>query len=334
MKIGCLGSGTWGFCLGTLLATKGHVVKLWTIDLKQKEQFDKTKKHPALPDLQTTENISLTTNLEEVITNADLIFESVSAAGIRPVFEQLKTLEKPRSSCPIVLTSKGIEQNSCKLLTEVVIDIMGTDIRDRLGVLSGPSIAEEVAKRLPTFVVATAYNRLMMQVIRDTFDTSFFHVYLNPDILGVQLGGAMKNIIAIACGISDGLGFGNNSKATLIALGLHELRKLCKVKKCNSATLNGLAGLGDLCVTCLSPSSRNYRLGVLMGQGNFKEEALLKIGAVVEGLYSCVSAIQLSHQANIDMPITETVYNIAYKGIPPAQAMATLFQRTLKNESF
>jgi glycerol-3-phosphate dehydrogenase (NAD(P)+) len=250
--------------------------------------------------------------------------------GIRPVFEQVLISEWNR--CPCVVTSKGIEQNSGLLLPEVILEVLGAEARPLIGCLSGPSHAEEVVQQLPTAVVASAYDPFVMQKIMETFTTPFFRVYPNMDMHGVSFGGAMKNIIAIACGLSDGLGFGDNTKAALMTRGLHEMKKLSVVKACQTETLNGLSGLGDICVTCLSKFSRNYAFGRLIAQGLDPQKAKEKIGMVVEGAYSCLSALQLGRREKIPAPITEAVYSILYENLDPREAVRSLLVRAIKEE--
>jgi glycerol-3-phosphate dehydrogenase (NAD(P)+) len=330
MRIAYLGAGSWGFALAGLLASKGHEVVLWTVGEEFARILNKKKEHPKLPHYKAGENLRVTCDLKEALHGAELLVESVTAMGIRPVFEQVLSIGQP--SCPIVITSKGIEQNSCLLLPEVLVEVLGETAKHRIGCLSGPSHAEEVVQKLPTSVVSASFDVGVRSWIAEMFSTPFFRVYPNADLYGVAFGGAMKNIIAIACGISDGLGFGDNTKAALMTRGLHEIRKLSVTKKCNPETLNGLAGLGDLCVTCLSKHSRNYTFGHLIAEGLDAQSAKEKIGMAVEGVYTCVSARQLGHKANIPVPITEAVYSIVYEGMNPQKAVHALLQRAIKEE--
>ncbi|MDF2576741.1 MAG: hypothetical protein K0S74_225 [Chlamydiales bacterium] len=328
-KIACLGAGAWGFCLAVLLAKKGFNVTVWLNDAERAAWLQQGKEHPYLAGAKAIEGMKFTTNLAEVLDRAELIVESVTSAGVRPVFEAVK--EQGIPDCPIVVTSKGIEQNTGMLLSEVLIDVLGEDHLHLVGCLSGPSLAEYVFQGQPTSVVSASYASNLARLISTTFTTSTFRVYPNTDINGVLFGGAMKNVIAIACGMSDGLGFGDNSKAALMTRGLHEMRKLSVTKQCNPETLNGLAGLGDLCVTCLA-NSRNYRFGRLLAQGLSVEEAKLKIGMVVEGVYSCLSAIQLAEKNGIPIPISQMTYQILYEGMKPIDAVKALMTRTIKEE--
>jgi len=330
MKIGYLGAGTWGFSLASLLASKGHEVVLWTQREEYAKQLSKKREHPKLPGYKAEEGVTFTSDLAEALSGVDFIVESVSSMGIRPVFEQVLSLGGV--NCPIIITSKGIEQNSCLLLPEVIIEVMGINHKKLVGCLSGPSHAEEVIQKLPTSIVCASYEPDLMFQIHDLFSTPFFRVYPNGDVNGVAFGGAMKNIIAIACGISDGLGFGDNTKAALMTRGLHEIRKLSVTKGAKAETLNGLSGLGDLCVTCLSKHSRNYRFGRLIAEELTPAEAKERIGMVVEGTYTAVSALQLADQANIEVPITQAIYSILYENMNPRDAVKSLLQRAIKEE--
>jgi glycerol-3-phosphate dehydrogenase (NAD(P)+) len=330
MKIGYLGAGTWGFCLASLLASNGHEVVLWTANPEFAKLLAKKREHPKLPHYKADDKVTFTSDLKEALLNADFLIESVTAMGIRPVFEQVLALGGV--DCPVVITSKGIEQNSGLLLPEVVLQVLGQKHRHKIGCISGPSHAEEVIHNLPTSVVCSAYDPALMLQIHDLFTTLFFRIYPNADINGVAFGGAMKNIIAIACGISDGLGFGDNTKAALMTRGLHEIRKLSVTKGCKPETLNGLSGMGDLCVTCLSKLSRNYTFGRLIAEGLDPQAAKEKIGMVVEGIYTCVSSLQLGQKAHIEVPITQAIYSILYEGLNPRDAVKSLLKRAIKEE--
>lgn len=329
-KVGYLGAGLWGYCLASLLASKGHELVIWSTDGGLVERMNSGGEHPHLKGAHNLPTMRLTTDLSEALGGVDFLVEAVTSAGLRPVFEQVRAIGVP--SCPLILTSKGIEQGSGMLLTEVLLAVLGEEHRHQIGCLTGPSIAVEVAKGLPASVVCAAFDNKVMMATRDLFATEAFRVYPNADISGAEFGGAMKNIIAIACGISDGLGFGDNTKAAIMTRGLHEIRKLAETKGCLPETLNGLAGMGDLCVTCLSRHSRNYRFGYLLAEGLAPEEAKHRIGMVVEGAYCCVSALELAKRAKIPVPITEVVYRIIYEGLQPADAVRSLLQRTVKEE--
>lgn len=327
MKIGYLGAGTWGFALATILAHNGHKVTVWARDAASAEQLQKNRTHPKLPGIEAPQNIQFTGDIKRAVEGAEVIIESVTSAGIRSVFERLGPLD-----VPVIITSKGIEQGTGLLLPEVVMSVWGVKESPLIGCLSGPSHAEDIVMNLPTSVVCSSYGLDVMKMIHSLFTTPTFRIYPNSDLLGVSFGGAMKNIIAIACGIAEGLGCGDNTKAALMTRGLHEIRKLSVVKHCNPETLNGLSGMGDLCVTCMSKHSRNYRFGRLVAEGFSPEGARQKIGMAVEGVYTCVSARDLSHKHQIPAPITEATYQIIYGGLDPREAVKSLLQRAIKEE--
>lgn len=230
-KIGYLGAGVWGYGLASLLASKGYKVTSWSIEEEAVAYMEEKREHPKLKGFAAPPTLSFTTDMRKALHGQDLIVEGVTSAGIRQVFQEVKEVGIPE--CPIVLTSKGIEQNTGLLLSDVVLEVLGKKHKHQIGCLSGPSIAQEVLKGLPTLVVCSAYHPDVMNLIHEVFSTPTFRVYPNPDINGVELGGALKNIIAIACGISDGLGYGDNAKAALMTRGLHEIRKLAVTKGVN-----------------------------------------------------------------------------------------------------
>jgi glycerol-3-phosphate dehydrogenase (NAD(P)+) len=331
VKIICLGLGAWGFTLANLLASNGHKVLGWSRDPQLVEILKKEQQHPKFLGHKKEASLHVTSNLKEALSHGDVVLESVTSKGVREVLCQILSLDSQFSK-PIILTSKGIEQKTGFLVDEIVLDVFGEQFKNKIGSLSGPSIAKEVMHQLPTSCVCSAYDLELMDMIKTLFVNPYFRVYPNSDILGVEFGGAMKNIIAIACGISDGLGFGTNTKAALMTRGLHEIRKLSVTKGCNPKTLNGLSGLGDLCTTCLSPDSRNYRFGFLIAEGLSPEKAQEHIGMVVEGANTCVSALELGEKAGISVPITQAIYNIVYKGLSPKEAVKALLTREIKEE--
>lgn len=330
MKVGFLGTGTWGYCLAYLLASKGFATISWTRDHELSTQLAAGNEHPFLPGHPPLPNMTFTNVLADALSDIDLLVESVTSAGLRPVFQEVKKITLP--TCPIVLTSKGIEQNTGCILPKVLLEVLGDSAKPQITFLSGPSYAVEVIKGLPTSVVVAGYDHDNMLMVQEAFTTPSFRVYPNADMEGVAYGGALKNIIAIACGIAEGLGLGFSTKASLMTRGLHEIRKLAVAKGCRPETMYGLAGMGDVCLTCGSLLSRNCRFGYLLAQGMTPQEAQKKIGMVVEGAYTCVSALQLSAQTHIPMPITETVYKIIYEGLPIKKAVQLLMERSIKQE--
>ena len=330
MKCGVLGAGSWGFCLASVLASNGHEVVCWTTNPDLARQLNRERIHPKFPHHPCRSNMRFTTDIEETLYAAEFLVESVTAAGVRTVFENIKNFQIP--SCPIVITSKGIEQNTGLILSDVIAQVLGESRRAQLGYLSGPSFAQEVIRGLPTSIVCSAYDYDVMVAIGVAFSNSSLRVYPNQDVLGVALGGALKNIIALACGAAEGLQLGFSARASLITRGLHEMRKLAVARGCRAETLNGLSGMGDLVLTCTSSLSRNFCFGQLVAQHLTPEEALDKIGMVVEGAYTCTSALQLSQALNVSMPITEAVYQVIYKKLDIKEAVASLMLRPVKEE--
>lgn len=329
MKIAYLGAGTWGFSLAALLAEKGYHVTSWDVNPELIQHLQETQEHPRFPGYPSKSRIKFTLDLEKALKNADLVIESVTSAGFRPVMEQLKG---KIPNCPLVITSKGIEQGTGLILSDVVIEILGEEIRNRVASISGPSYASEVVRGLPTSVVGASYDQKTSEMVCKTFTTNTFRVYPNSDVRGVAYGGALKNVVAIACGVADGLQLGYSARAALMTRGLHEIQKLAVAQGCKKETLFGLSGMGDLCVTCSSMTSRNFQFGYLLTQGRSSKEAKEEVGMVVEGAYTAVSALELSKKTNIPMPITEAVHKIIYEGLKPKLAVRELMQREIKEE--
>lgn len=331
MKIGYLGAGAWGFALASLLASKGHEVKSWTIFPELVEKLNKTKEHPALPGHRAKGALDFTLSLEETLEDVDLVVESVTSSGIRPVFEKVKEIGIPK--CPIVLTSKGIESHSGLLLPDLLVSLLGENKKKDIGAISGPSYALEVIQKLPTAVVGTAFHLATRDFICQTFLTENFRVYPTDDIRGVSYGGALKNIIGIACGIAEGLKLGYSARASLMTRGLFEITKLALEGGAKRETLYGLSGMGDLCVTCSAFTSRNFRFGYLLTRGLTLEEAKKEINQAVEGIDTCIAARNLALKKGLSLPITETVYRILYEGLKPEEAVTALMQRAIKEEN-
>ncbi|WP_213318023.1 NAD(P)H-dependent glycerol-3-phosphate dehydrogenase [Chlamydiifrater volucris] len=329
-RIAYLGMGIWGYCLTVLLSKKGFQVTGWSRNPSLVEHLNTQRSHPKAPNVLVPDSVKFTTNLEEALHEADMIIEGVTSAGIRSLAKKIQAIKQ--LDVPFVITSKGIEQNTGLFLSEILLEEFGEKARPYIGYLSGPSIASEVLQGCPCSVVVSAYSTDTLTKIHSAFSTPKFRVYPNSDIKGVALGGALKNVIAIACGISDGFRFGDNAKSGLITRGLHEIRKCAALLGCRSDTINGLAGLGDLCVTCFSSFSRNYQFGKLIAEGIPIEKAKQQIGMVVEGSYTAVSAHQIAEHHRISMPITSGIYHVLYEGLDPAEGVALLMQRDTKEE--
>lgn len=330
MKIGVLGLGTWGFCLARHLATNGHTVLGWTKEQPVFNALLRGDDHPTLHRSCRGLPIHLTSSLQEAIEDVDMIVESVTTAGLREVLQQIATHRK--LTVPLVLTSKGIEQKSFLTPPEVALDVFGEAFQPFFVMLSGPSFAVEVANNLPTAVVCGGKDSAICERVVEAFSSITFRVYPNSDILGVAIGGAMKNVIAIACGIADGLGLGTGARASVVTRGLHEIVKLATTLGCQPKTLYGLSGLGDLYLTCSSSMSRNFRFGQLISSGLHKEDAVKNIGMVVEGAYTCLAAKKLAQKMQVPMPINNAICDILDGSMPVAAAAENLMQRAIKEE--
>lgn len=327
-KIGVLGGGSWGTALAILLAKKGNHVNIWLRNEKQLNDIKETRENKKyLPEVKLPENISLTSNIEEAIGSKDLILVSVPTHGVREVLNLCKSYVKENQI--ILNVSKGIENESLLRISQIVEEILPNN---KYAVLSGPSHAEEVARGMATTVVSASEYKDVAEYIQDLFITPSFRVYTNPDVVGVELGGALKNIIALGAGISDGLNSGDNAKAALMTRGIFEMSKLGVEMGAKSETFSGLSGIGDLIVTCTSMHSRNRRAGILIGQGMKVEDATKKIGMVVEGIKTTKSGFNLSEKYNIEMPITKELYDVLYNGKNVDNSISNLMLRDKKHE--
>jgi glycerol-3-phosphate dehydrogenase (NAD(P)+) len=330
MRICYLGCGAWGLVLANIAAENGQDVVIWSIEQDVLESIGAGKGHPKFPSYHLSPRLSVEKDLEKALQDADMIVESVTTKGIRPVFSKIRQLGGV--NCPIVLTSKGIEQDSGLLLPEIVLEVLGQDYKMQIGQLSGPTLADEVMAKHPTSAVAASYSKRVAEQIQTIFSTPYFRLYLSDDVQGVALGGSIKNVMAIASGIAEGLGYGHNTKSAIISRGLHEMKRLAAVKGAKEETLNGLAGLGDLCVTCMSSLSRNYRFGHMIGSGMEAKEAERQINMVVEGASTVISTKQLADRYQLDMPITHAVYAVLVEGTDPKEAVRRLLTRERKEE--
>lgn len=330
MKVAVLAAGTWGITLACLLARKGMEVKVWEFDGGVVEQLLATRRHPKLAHLEIPRSIPISTDLAATIADAEAIVCVVPAVHMRQTCRAVAQCGK--SEQMFVICSKGIEVGTHALLSDVAREELGKGSEHRIGILSGPSHAEEVSRDIPTAVTSAATDLATAERIRDLFTAPRFRIYTQTDMMGVELAGALKNVIAIACGISDGLGFGDNSKAGLITRGMSEIMRLGLSMGAKRETFFGLAGMGDLVVTCMSQHSRNWRFGYLLGQGFSPDKALEEVGMVVEGYYSVKAAVELSSLHKADMPITDTVSGVLFGGISPQEAVTALMMREPKSE--
>ena len=321
-SIGVIGSGTWGTALSILLAGNGHQVDLWSALESEVAALSRTRIHPNLPKARIPDSIRVTGNLKEAMEDKDLLVLSVPSVFVRQTAGRMREFLKPGQV--VVNVAKGIEEGSLMTLSQVIEE----ELPDcQVAALSGPSHAEEVSQGLPTTCVAGAHKRHVAELVQSVFMSGVFRVYTNPDLLGIELGGALKNVIAVAAGIADGLGFGDNTKAALITRGIAEISRLGMAMGGKAETFAGLTGIGDLIVTCASMHSRNRRAGILIGQGLSMEEAMKEVHMVVEGVYSAKAARALAEKYQVSMPIVEQVNQVLFEGQPAKEAVTGLMLR-------
>ncbi|AFS78721.1 glycerol-3-phosphate dehydrogenase [NAD(P)+] [Gottschalkia acidurici 9a] len=327
-KISVLGGGSWGTALALSLAKKGHDIDIWMRDKKQCEDMNYTRENiKYLPGVVIPNNIRATNDLEKAISNKEILISAVPTQSVRDNIKNMKQYINKNQI--IVNVSKGIEIGSLCRISEVVKEELPDN---EYVVLSGPSHAEEVARDLPTTLVVASDKRKVAEYIQDIFMTPKLRVYTNPDVVGVEMGGALKNIIALGAGISDGLGYGDNTKSALMTRGITEIGRLgCKMGA-REVTFAGLSGIGDLIVTCTSIHSRNRRAGILIGEGKNLDEVSTTIGMVVEGTKTTKAAYELSKKYNVEMPITQEIYNVLYSGSDVKNSVVNLMMRNKKYE--
>lgn len=329
--IAVLGAGSWGTALSIVLADNDKEVRLWSHKQEQVNSINQTRRNEQyLPGIELAESIVAYNDLNACLNGIDTVVMAVPTKAIREVTQSLnEVLEKPVT---IVHVSKGIEPGTLKRISEMIEEEMTPELLKDVVVLSGPSHAEEVSLRHPTTVAVSAKNMESAEAVQDLFMTPFFRVYTNPDLIGVEVGGALKNIIALAAGISDGLGFGDNAKAALITRGLAEIARLGTKMGANPLTFSGLAGIGDLIVTCTSVHSRNWRCGNMLGKGKKLDEILIEMGQAVEGVRTTKAAQQLSREYAVEMPITKILYDVLFDHKEPRIAVEELMTRMKTNE--
>ena len=327
-KIGIIGAGSFGTALAITLVNKGHLVKIWSRDSRQLDLMQETRQNSKfLPEAVLPDELEMAYTMEDAISGADIVLFGVPAQAFRSVFaEAVKYLE---SETIVVNVAKGIEMGTLLRLSQVAKEVK-PDVR--YVTLSGPSHAEEIAANLPTTVAVAAEDDSLALAVQEAFITERFRVYTNHDVAGVELGGSLKNIIALGAGISDGMGFGDNAKAALMTRGITEMCRLGATLGASLETFSGLTGIGDLIVTCTSMHSRNRRCGMLIGQGVEPSQAVKEIGMVVEGITTAEAAYALSQQYGIEMPITECIYKVIHGEMDARHAVPYLMERGMKNE--
>lgn len=327
-KIGVLGAGTWGTALAIMLAQNAHSVTLWSAIDNELSTLRETHTHPNLKDSVIPESIIFTNNISEVCSDKDVLLFAVASPYVRETATKASPYIKEGQI--IVDAAKGLEDNTLFTMSQVIKDSIEKDVT--VVALSGPTHAEEVALGLPTTVVAACRNPDAAAQVQNIFMNTCMRVYTNEDILGVELCGALKNIIALACGISAGLGFGDNARAAIITRGIAEMSRLGMAMNCDKMTFAGLAGLGDLIVTATSRHSRNNKAGFLIGSGYSADEAIRKVGMVVEGVHAIPSALKLAEKYKVDMPIITAVHKTISGELAPDEAVNFLMNRKKKSE--
>ncbi len=327
MKITVLGSGGWGTALALVLLENGHEVNLWSFTKEEYESIAAKRENPMLKGVPLPETLHLTYDMN-VAKDSTIVVLATPSFAIRSTAQKLKKIVK--SGTILVSVAKGIEDGTSKRLSEAI----GEELNDTCPVvaLCGPTHAEEVGRGIPSAIVAASKDSHAAELVQDVFMNQRFRVYTSSDVVGAEIGAALKNVIALCAGISDGMGFGDNTRAMLMTRGLTEIARLGVALGGHQATFAGLTGVGDLIVTCTSMHSRNHRAGILIGQGVEPQEAVKQIGAVVEGFYAAKTARALARKHGVEMPITEAAYSVLYEQMPPAEALTQLMGRDRKCE--
>ncbi len=326
-KIGILGGGSWGIALAVLLYKNGHEITVWSALESEIRMLKENHEHKMLPGVKLAEDVLFTPEAKEAVTGKDLLVMSVASSYTRKTAGIIAGYVQPGQR--IVNVAKGIEEGTLMTLSEILEqEIPQADV----AVMSGPSHAEEVGREIPTTIVVGAKTQATAEYIQNLFMNEVFRVYISPDILGMELGGALKNVVALAAGIADGLGYGDNTKAALITRGITEIARLGTAMGGRFETFCGLTGIGDLIVTCASMHSRNRRAGILIGQGKSCEEAMAEVQMVVEGVHSAKAAMALAKKYNVQLPIIEQVNAVLFEGKSADQAVKDLMLRDKKTE--
>lgn len=327
-EIGVIGAGSWGTALAWLLCNNGHKVEMWSIIESEIEMLKTKREHvDKLPGVKLQDEMEFTTDLGKAIVGKDVLVLAVPSPFTRSTSVKMKEFVKKDQI--IVNVAKGIEETTLMTLTEIIEQEIP---QAKVAALSGPSHAEEVGRGLPTTCVVGAHEKDVADKLQSIFMSEVFRVYTSPDLIGMEIGASLKNVIALAAGVADGLGYGDNTKAALITRGIAEITRLGTAMGGKPETFSGLTGIGDLIVTCASVHSRNRRAGVLMGQGYTMEEAMAEVKMVVEGVYSAKAALALGKKYNISLPIIEQVNEVLFDGKKPSQAVYDLMIRDKTSE--
>ncbi|MGK3999798.1 NAD(P)H-dependent glycerol-3-phosphate dehydrogenase [Sorangium sp. So ce1024] len=330
-NVAVIGAGAWGTALAKLLADKGNPTALWAHQGELADRIEgERQNHRYLPGVALPASLRATSDIEDALRGAELVLLVVPSHALREVVREAGP-HVPRGAL-VCSATKGIENDSLMLMSEVLVDELGRDVEPRLTYLSGPSFAREVAAGQPTTVVVAGRGERETHAVQRMLATDRFRVYSSDDVVGVEVGGALKNVVAIAAGICDGLGLGHNARAGLITRGLAEMARMAAAKGANLLTLAGLSGMGDLVLTCTGELSRNRTVGIEMGRGRKLDEILAGLGHVAEGVKTAKSAYELANKLGVSAPIAVEVYRMLYEGKPPQQAVVDLMTRALTKE--
>ena len=336
MKIGICGAGSWAIALAVLLRGRGHSLTMWEFSKKDADMLQNDRTHPVkLPGVIIPDDIRISNNIADAVTDVELVILAVPSQTMRSTLTTLAKIVDSKTLDTIkgwIIVSKGIEINTLKLMTDLTVELIPGVTLDKVVVLSGPSHAEEVARNVPTTVVAASVNQELALLVQSEFSTEAFRIYTHHDVRGVELAASVKNVIALAAGICDGLGLGDNTKGALLTRGMVEMTRLGKKMGADETTFSGLAGYGDLITTCISRHSRNRNVGELIGQGLTLEQAVAKIPMVAEGVETTRSVYALAQKLGIEMPITQEVYKTLFEGKAAKAATKDLMLRDLKPE--
>jgi glycerol-3-phosphate dehydrogenase (NAD(P)+) len=331
MKITVLGAGSWGTTLALVLLGNGHDVTLWCYTQDQVDSMREMHENPEfLPGVPLPPNLKFSSDIEASSARRDMIVMAVPSQYLRSVIQKIAHLELERTV--ICNVAKGIENSTLMTMSEVVIDVLKHESKENLAILSGPSLAGEVSRQIPTAVVAASFKGRTSKIVQDAFTTNYFRVYVNEDIRGVELGGSLKNVIAVAAGISDGAGFGDNTKAAIMTRGIYEITRLGVKLGAQPRTFAGLSGMGDLIVTCMSHHSRNRYLGEQIGKGRKLKDVLGEMVMVAEGVATARSVRDLEKKYDIDLPIMTEVHQVLFEDKDPQKATTDLMTRHSKGE--
>ncbi len=330
-KVAVLGAGSWGATLAVHLARKGQEVSLWEFDPAAAQTLESTRRLKVLPELLVPLSVAITNDLRTALRGRDIVVSATPSHTVRATMTAVKTSKALERNALLISVTKGLEESTQKRMSQIIREELSLPEKNVV-VVTGPSHAEEVCQRMPTAIVAAGFSKQAVTRVQQLFEEEFFRLYPQSDVIGAELGGTLKNIFAIACGISDGLGHGDNTRAALLTRGLNEMTRIGVKMGGEMLTFFGLAGMGDLIVTCLSKHSRNRQLGEKIGQGTSVQQALSEMIMVAEGMKAAPSAWKLAQKLKLDCPLVEEIYNVLYRGKDPKASLHDLMRRQTQSE--